>query len=556
MLALAYKLLLEQAVLATAPGGDPNSSVSLAYIPGSLIRGALIGRYLAQDSQRSLARHPKGDGEQNAGWRRFLSGNVRYLHAYPLERDGQRMLPTPRSWHTLKHIAEANIYDAAAYRADARWRERVEERYGSQLEQVDDPFVWASGGGYDLRAPLRSVAVHIQRERASGRPNEGDGELFQYNALLQGQWFGGAIVFDDAPESDDDLRAIRALLADGPYWLGRSRSAEYGRARFAVDQPEGEEHDWWEGGRAPEALPVGRTVLLTLLSDTLVRDATGQWAKTVTAPLLARWLGGAEDGGAWAALAFDEGRSFTATTRIGGFNRTWQLPLPQAEALAAGSVIAFTPAAEIPRGEVERLLREGIGERRAEGFGRVAFDWSDRAEYRYRPWRDYAPPRSTPAALAGTGRTIAQTVAKRLDASQREEWLHGVARTLAEGVRAEQLGRINPRQLRRLAGIVRAALPSGDTRAVARAFEDFKAVAGRQFAAVRLEASRANPRGTPLDEWIATLLREPTAIFSRLGLPRAREVLGVAPTPEARADEKLALRLLAALLGQLEERQG
>ncbi|MCP4646813.1 MAG: RAMP superfamily protein, partial [bacterium] len=97
---LSYTLrLIEPVLLNSLEGGDANSAKSLSYIPGSVIRGAVISAYLksnhfadADDSQfRSL----------------FLDGSTRYLHAFP-DDEGYRTLPTPLSWKVRKDDADGS----------------------------------------------------------------------------------------------------------------------------------------------------------------------------------------------------------------------------------------------------------------------------------------------------------------------------------------------------------------------------------------------------------------------------------------------------------------
>src|SRR4051812_1461056 len=88
MTTIAYRLYLEQPLLATAPQGDQNSAVSYDYIPGSLVRGALIGRYHRQAASADLAADP-------AARRLFFDGTTLFLHAYPLAECGGRTVPTP-----------------------------------------------------------------------------------------------------------------------------------------------------------------------------------------------------------------------------------------------------------------------------------------------------------------------------------------------------------------------------------------------------------------------------------------------------------------------------
>ena len=54
MTILTFKLTLQEPTLVTAPGGDPNTDESQAYIPGSAIRGALVTRYLQKNGKDDL----------------------------------------------------------------------------------------------------------------------------------------------------------------------------------------------------------------------------------------------------------------------------------------------------------------------------------------------------------------------------------------------------------------------------------------------------------------------------------------------------------------------
>ena len=48
MKGLKYTLILEEPVLANSLAGDTNSARSLPYIPGGLIRGALVNAYMGK----------------------------------------------------------------------------------------------------------------------------------------------------------------------------------------------------------------------------------------------------------------------------------------------------------------------------------------------------------------------------------------------------------------------------------------------------------------------------------------------------------------------------
>ena len=140
--------------------------------------------------------------------------------------------------------------------------------------------------------------------------------------------------------------------------LGGSHLAGYGQALL--------EHviiqDDWE-----EYKPVGEEtdrIIVTLLSDALIRDPkTGAYTNTLD-PILGK---------------LPKENVFVNTHVVGGFNRKWNLPLPQMQAIQAGSVFVY-PADQGLLKRLQSLVITGIGERRAEGFGRIAINWHTATE--------------------------------------------------------------------------------------------------------------------------------------------------------------------------------
>ncbi len=98
MKAIVFSLQTQQPLLATCFQGDPNSDVSFSYIPGSMIRGALIGRYMRQEGLNDLDL-----GEEKVQQLFFDPEQTRYLNAYIEDSAGQRTLPTPKSWFKEKN---------------------------------------------------------------------------------------------------------------------------------------------------------------------------------------------------------------------------------------------------------------------------------------------------------------------------------------------------------------------------------------------------------------------------------------------------------------------
>lgn len=533
MKVLTYSLCLEQPLLATSLEGDPNSSRSHDYIPGSQMRGLLIRRY------REHAQLP-GDNlpADPVAQQRFFSGAVRFLHAYPLLANGQRALPMPLSLRRRKGQSSGAAY-AALNLADPEGRELLEEAgLLAQFQALGEPFC-ALAGREGLRSyrPDHTVAIHIQRDRTYGRARRGSGEVFRYDALAAGQWFAGAIVCDD----DDDAQELHALLAQEPTaWLGRSRSAQYGRVR--IDQVAILDPAWREAsGERPTP---GAPLTMTLLSDLLLRDALGREIVAPAAETLGKALG--------LSVAVLTAGSFTATTLVGSYNTTASLPAVQRHALRAGSVITLQPDATLSPDELTARLASvmwsSLGERRAEGYGRVAFNWVTAPQLQVSRASAYRPVAAEPPTpLSATASRMAGLMANRLLARQIDE---AIARFVRDQVveASDVVARMpSSSQIGRVRVLIRRALPTGDVAAV-------RAGLGAMEQAGKEQFERARIVGQPLDRWLADLLADPGSdsaapIWRALTLaPGSQPLAGTLLPPDPQLARVTALRLAEAVL--------
>lgn len=365
---LPFTLTLRAPAIATALSGDPNSAVTQPFIPGGAIRGAVAARLLAEGEA--------ADGE----WFRnlILTGAVRYLHAYP-EIDGQRAIPVPQSWRSDKARPES-VWDLASFSGrvndddeladpDDRWPDKA-------LVSVGAPFTApsSSSGRRSVSVPRLGARLHQQRDRVKGRPwtertEEQEvprGAIFAYEYLEPGQTFCGSIqvCLETASLLDEYESRIRKLLDGRSILVGRSRRAGYGgdaELRFESSRMETE---YGPVSAALEAdLEEGQRFRLLLVSAYIGRNPiTGQLdPNAIVDELRQRGLAAAIERRCW---------SFET---VGSFNRKWRLEVPQARAATAGSVFVLRAEAPIQLSLLRRIEREGLGERRVEGFGRVLF---------------------------------------------------------------------------------------------------------------------------------------------------------------------------------------
>lgn len=376
---LRYALELQAPAIVTTLSGDPNSAATQQFIPGSAVRGALAAELLS-----------KGISADHDDFRRLiLEDRVRFLHAYPAGETGTaRSLPVPIPWRKEKGKDGQQVYDLAAYSGEIGVESITAGGEGELEFDSDDP--WPPKPLQHPQVPFarfdgstcRSVhvridsRVHQQRDRVRGRSGRAEevasgdelaGTPFAYEFLERAQMFHGVIQFlaDSEKEAELLIEAVKVQLDQRQIFIGRSRRAGYGGAATVTFQTvESQEVAW--GAIQRDDLPADSLFRVYLLSACVARDpCTGQVDPAALPQLLVAMLGGNEN------VAVD--RIFWEFEIIGGFNRKWRLEVPQVLAVKAGSVLVLRAKQTIHGERLRASVHWGIGERRAEGFGRFTF---------------------------------------------------------------------------------------------------------------------------------------------------------------------------------------
>lgn len=375
---LRYTLTLQAPAIVTTLSGDPSSSTTQPFIPGGALRGVLAGELLN-----------RGVSADSSDFRRLiLEGEVRFLHAYPANGSG-RSLPAPIPWRKVKGMAGTLAHDLTAYtgQVDPETEfdasddgelsvDPVETWPTASLVRVEFPFLGFSGSttrGLTVRTDARS---HQQRDRVKGRSwktthddgsEEAHGALFAYECLEPGQSFHGLIqvIGDSKSETEAIIGQITEILNQRQVAVGRSRRAGYGGAA-TISFDTTEEHETLWGDVQQNDVPADSLFRVYLLSACIARDPfTGQLDPCALPGLLMKRFGSE-------ALVSVE-RTLWDFETIGGFNRKWQLEVPQALSVKAGSILILKAKQAIPAAALRQIEHDGFGERRIEGFGRLLF---------------------------------------------------------------------------------------------------------------------------------------------------------------------------------------
>jgi len=350
---LPFVLSLNSPAIITTPGGDPNSSSTLSYIPGTVVRGA---------TAKALG-DPLGDNSRKREFHNLvLAGTVRYLNAYPIV-DRRRALPTPVSLRLKKDEQEntKDVTDLSAFNLES-WPDE-------ELIPVGKEFLTIGAARPELYNPKISSRIHHQRDRQKGHTTKDNGAIFTFESLDSDQIFGGLIQLcsEQEEELDQIESRVKELLGE-TLLLGRSRRSGYG-GRASIEWGVRQNHETVGGGKEGlrplnQNIGEGEQFRLLLTSQCIVRNPlTGQPDPAALVDMIVTRFNNRVE-------VLRKVWSFEA---VGGFNRKWRLELPQTLSVSAGSVFVLKATQAISLHELHEIEHEGFGERKTEGYGRLLF---------------------------------------------------------------------------------------------------------------------------------------------------------------------------------------
>ena len=312
---------------------------ALDYIPGGALLGAAAAR-LYKDNDAVTA----------FDW--FHSGKVRFSNAYQLTQQGHRTYPIPACWHEAKNEpatedAQGTENNVTRLNTDKVWRldkmPKMQLPSNKQPKQIRDGYIAQNG---HLAEPKKHLRMKTAIDAATGRAKEG--VLFGYDSLRAGQCFYAQIQLDD-DLNQEAVESIKAVFKQ-PLLLGRSRSAEYGRASaklldradsFSAVQSDGNEITLW------------------LQSDLMVLDAYGQPTLCPSSTDL-----GLPDG------KFLAEKSFIRTRRYSTWNAYKHGYEMERQVICKGGVLVYELKESLETKHFERLAH-GLGLERQAGLGQV-----------------------------------------------------------------------------------------------------------------------------------------------------------------------------------------
>lgn len=334
--------LLEDCIV-TAANTSQCRHYCLDYIPGSKLFGIAAGKLFA------------GYGADI-----FFSGKVRFgpgLFMSPAT--GIPCFPVPLSFHTDKEAGAQEIYNSLVD-DDIPGDEPVVQLRSGEMEAINP-----------TRAKLYQPAKNRCLKSARNRDIFGvarENQLFNFESLHKGQKFLVTIEADSSVDEEVFNGIITTLLEPEYIYLGRSRHAEFGKARLSLHTDERPYSSLQAmadrfSPDAPTEVDANLCVFYLVSDLALFRNNT----PTLLPFPEAFGLDGEQD-------TFIPGKSFIRTRSYSPWNSFYGCAETERQVIVRGSVISFRlarPLTEEREDTLIRFLSNGIGGYRNEGLGTV-----------------------------------------------------------------------------------------------------------------------------------------------------------------------------------------
>ncbi|MCI0398162.1 MAG: RAMP superfamily CRISPR-associated protein [Chloroflexi bacterium] len=365
--------LLQEPLLIAYRSETANAYETLDNVPGTAILGALASRAAYHLDLDAPADHILFT-------RLFLRGGVRVSGLMPAGYADYSLYPSVAAPQSLQQCENYPRYGNNAVKSPHpvhnRLHNLVQTRQCAVCQgKLEEVTGYVQFGAHQISQDIRRrEEIHIQMDRVTGRALEDN--FYTYHALEAGQWLVGELTCEAA-----DWPQVQALtgLAENQRCelrLGKATQRGYGLVHFVLEPMKDSDPSPWvlqpmaKRVLAPAGTEAWQAVSLLFLTDAILIDAWGRFYQTLDAEALASLLQVNRE-------HIRQVQPFVSMRQVDSFNSHRRLPRWREQAIQAGSVVGFELLADSAGQTTKRLQQvelDGLGLRRQEGFGRVAFN--------------------------------------------------------------------------------------------------------------------------------------------------------------------------------------
>lgn len=316
-----------------------DSTQALHYIPGHVLRGALVHAYISDHKLK------QADVQTETI---FNEAHVQFWNGY-LKMNNKRSLPFPVHLFETKQQSRSELAEDEVRNIYNDLTDHIEEIRKEAPVRVNEQMMAVDRGRFIGGKVKQTSALHL----ALNGPHLRDGEskLYRYEGIAPQQTFQAVIKVTQQNDFIDWLLKQEEMLL----WLGGARNSGYGRSHVQISTIE----------ENPEHIaPIDTTtdeLYIIATSHWILRNEHGQLVHTLDESWLSEQLG--------AKVTLQKHIVNPALT--GGYVSTWRAYHPIIQAVRAGSVFHYKVEGAIDEDSLHTLVNNGVGQRRNEGFGRL-----------------------------------------------------------------------------------------------------------------------------------------------------------------------------------------
>lgn len=338
------------------PKGEIGNVITgLDYIPGTYLLGAITELLQKKLKSSDLNLFPY-----------VANGDIQISNAY-LKVGESRGLPIPMALFHQKETTGLNNKDGHGGNVWNRLEESLSDtEQNAQLKQHRQGYIIPYGEQTLpclFTTPLQ-LTTHGTIEDKWQRPTEEVGGVFSFEAIKSGTCLQSVLKIRRGIV--EQLPADWWEILNTDICLGKSKKDDYGWVELRTEA--------CETMLIPPMQHDTHKLMVWLCSDVLLRDAhlrpstnITDLKKEIEKQLKVELKPRQSNDDILSAL--------TRTTRTDGWHQQWGLPRPSYIGLAAGSCIVFeSQTGTLDKNKLEEIMQNGLGERRAEGFGEVHFN--------------------------------------------------------------------------------------------------------------------------------------------------------------------------------------
>ena len=404
-----YQIRTLDPIIISSESGNQFMVPTKDYIPGINILGALAAKYIQQNNLGIYFNQQKPADVNFLDW--FINGKVSYSNAYKTDKIGGNNYVTYPLPFSIQHVKndESKIFDLL-------------------YEDSSDQTKAFNGFGLLKDSKLfktkisKSTDPHHERDYPSGAPKPN--VFFNYESIDANQTFEGSIYGDDK-YIDELYNQYSGLLQ---LRIGRSKTSEYGKVQLSLSRPENK-------SESNIVLNEDDTISLTFVSNVILYDKNG--FATSSSKILEEYLREKIPG------LTEIKKVFLRTEEIENYVSVWKLKKPSEISFQAGSCLLLKVNTN-DIGAMKKLIAEGIGERKHEGFGRIIFGLQrmrvTKAEF---DQPEYLKPESeAPWLVKNKTFKIAEEYLKKISAVEALEITGANSKGLDKKISSSQIGKL------------------------------------------------------------------------------------------------------------------